>query len=253
MLVPETDGLFRRVEPIIELETLDGPVASPNFIVHRTGPQTALAPDGARYFVKGQSDQVTFAEVAGLRLARSVGMCVPSAALCAFNGNIYAGSLEVECPVRNVEPFLGAPHLVENHSILYEVIAVDTWLANDDRNMGNVVGSQVGFGRVALTMIDFEGSKTLRELPTLTVANVRPRSLWPKEDLGRALRPSRPSYRNLEMIEKIRVVTRENLTGILSPIAQQIPSVTWCDGSIDVLFNRAQQIQQLVEEVWDAS
>jgi hypothetical protein len=58
---------------------------------------------------------------------------------------------------------------------LFEVIAVDTWLVNDDRNMGNIVGSSVGDGRIEVFMIDFEKSRTLAQNP-FTILPERPTS-----------------------------------------------------------------------------
>jgi len=57
------------------------------------------------------------------------------------------------------------------------MIVVDCRLANDDRNVGNLVGTPAGNRQIRLTMIDFEKSKTLAMNPTIEAANLDPRRL----------------------------------------------------------------------------
>jgi hypothetical protein len=136
---------------------------------------------------------------------------------------------------------------------LYAVIAVDTWLANDDRKMGNLVGSPADDGRILLSMIDFEKSKTLRRNPTIESAGVEPRALWPTSELGDLLKQTKPPTLPVDVIRRIQAVTRERIEAIIRPVAEDLPFVDWSDSSIDLLTNRAERIRALLGEVWRAN
>jgi hypothetical protein len=192
-------------------------------------------------------------EVVGCLLATEVGLRVPAAAVCNFNGQLCAGVLEVEHFIRTVAPWLLTANRIVNRSDLYAVIAVDTWLANDDRNMGNLVGSPADEGCILLSMIDFERSKTLRRNPTIECAGVEPRKLWPTSELGSLLRQTKPAAPPADSIERIRAVTRRRTETIIRPVADELPFVDWSGNSIDVLASRAERIRALLEEVWRAN
>jgi len=171
----------------------------------------------------------------------------------SFNGQLCAGVEEVEHPIRGVAPWLVNANGVVNRNDLYAVIAVDTWLANDDRNMGSLVGSPADNGRILLSMIDFEKSKTLGRNPTVTSAQVEPRRLWPTGELGTLLKETKPLVPPIEMIQRIQSVTRQRIGAIIRPVADELPFVDWSDNSIDVLAKRAERIRALLEEVWRAN
>jgi hypothetical protein len=209
--------------------------------------------DGNTYYVKGWDDEVAFAEVVGCKLAAEIGLRVPAAAVCSFNGQVCAGVREVEHFIRVIAPWLSNPNQIVNRTDLYAVIAVDTWLANDDRNMNNLVGSAIGQGQIALSMIDFEKSKTLRRNPTIQSAGVEPRSFWPTSELGAILRRNKPLAPPLDCVLRIQGLTRQRLEAIIRPVAEELPFVNWGDNSLDTLVNRAERIRALLEEVWRAN
>jgi len=203
--------------------------------------------------VKGWDSDVAFSEVVGCSLATEVGLRVPAATVCTFNGQLCAGVEEVEHPIRGVAPWLANANGIVNRNDLYAVIAVDTWLANDDRNMGNLVGSPADDGRILLSMIDFEKSKTLGRNPTIASAQVEPRRFWPTGELGTLLKQTMPLVPPVDAIQRIQAMTRQRIEGIIRPVAAELPFVDWRDNSIDVLARRAERIRALLEEVWRAN
>lgn len=237
----------------IELLTRDEPVTAPAGLVYSTNPRTAEATDGrGRYFVKGPEPEIVFAEMAGCLLAGKVGLHVPTVAACLFDGLTYCGTREVADVGRNIEPWLRAPERVTNFSDVYSVIAVDVWLANTDRNMGNVLGRSAGKGRVDLIMIDFEKSTALRPNPTVQCPLVEAKKLWPREALGALLHKKKPIQPPTVVTGKIVdfVAKRSNVADVVGAVANVCPGVTWAENSIDVLVNRGSTITKLVGEVW---
>lgn len=189
----------------------------------------------------------------GCLLATEAGLRVPEATVCTFNGQLCAGVEEVEHPIRGVAPWLVNANRIVNRNDLYAVIAVDTWLANDDRNMGNMVGSPADDGRILLSMIDFEKSKTLGRNPIIMSTQVEPRRLWPTGELGTLLRQAKPPTLPDDTIQRIQAMTRQRIEAIIRPVLDELPFVDWGDNSIDVLTRRAERIRVLLEEVWRAN
>ena len=84
-------------------------------------------------------------------------------------------------------------HRVSNFEDLFSVIVIDIWLANKDRNFGNVVGRpQRGGGQIEFVFIDFEKSVTLRPHPIVSSTAVKASELWPSDELGNKLRARKP-------------------------------------------------------------
>jgi hypothetical protein len=178
---------------LIALTTLDEKVVGEPGKVYSTDPHVALGPDGKTYFVKGCNDAIAFKEVVGCLLAARCGLKIPLAALCTIgqNEDVYAGVEEVPNAQRNIRPWLRDRKRIRNREDLYGVIAVDTWLVNDDRNMGNLVGSPIGDGYIDVFMIDFEKSRALGPSPFTAIAEVEAKRLWPTAELGGLLRVGR--------------------------------------------------------------
>jgi len=235
---------------LIELIALNNEVPGPVGIVYSTSPKTAIGIDGRTYYVKGRNDSIAFAEVCGCRLAAAVGLPAPEAHVGLFGEDWYAAVAEVEQKIQNVGPWLYSPAGIFNIEDLFGAIVVDCWLGNDDRNMGNLVGTPAGNRQIRLTMIDFEKSKTLGVNPTFQTANLNPIRLWPTGELGARLRqivPERPPRRYLD---SVRSVTANAVSEIVLAVVREVPVVTWGESSIDVLVRRAQRIQILTEEIW---
>ncbi len=178
---------------LITLATIEEPVLGEPGKVFSTSPEVAIGDDGKTYYIKGRNGSTAFAEVVGCRLAAMAGLKVPNAYVGNFNGDLYAAVESVPAANRNIRPWLQDQIRIKNQSHLFEVIAVDTWLVNDDRNMGNLVASSLGNGHIDVFMIDFEKSRTLAESPFLGSGEVPPRRLWPTAQLGGILRQNRPS------------------------------------------------------------
>ncbi len=105
-----------------------------------------------------QALQQYLGQIAGTLLAREVGLSVPDIAACYLSGETYAGSRKVEDAIREIDPWLARPQKVPNFGQLFETVVVDGWLANKDRNIGNVLARPIGGSRVEFVMIDFEKS-----------------------------------------------------------------------------------------------
>lgn len=143
----------------------------------------AIGADRLTYYIKGRNNPTAFSEVAGCRLAALAGLKVPPAHVADFGGDRYAAVESVPRAQRNIRPWLQDLARINNPLHLFEVIAIDTWLVNDDRNMGNIVGAATGKGRVDAYMIDFEKSRTLAENPFMASGAVEPRHLWPTAEI----------------------------------------------------------------------
>lgn len=235
---------------MISIRTIERAVVGEPGKVFSTAPEVAIGDDGKTYYIKGQNSRVTFSEVVGCRLAALAGLDVPNAHVGSFDGSLYAAIESVPSPYRDIRPWLRDQRRIANPEKLFEVIAVDTWLVNDDRNMGNVVGSAIGNGRINLFMIDFEKSRALGESPFIGSGVVEPRCLWPTAELGSILRQIRPPQCPRVVVEKIRAISVQQLRDSILPVAAELPFVSWHESTIEVLARRAQDIDSLVENVW---
>jgi hypothetical protein len=176
---------------LIELASIEDPVIGEPGKVYSTGPRIASGLDGRTFYVKNKSLEVIFKEVVGCRLAAACDLKVPDSYLCKFQTEVYAGVVAVPKAQRSIRPWLQNIEKINNVGDLYNVIAVDVWLANNDRNMGNLVGCALKDGQIDVYMIDFEASLALGPNPFTSVA-VEPKALWPTAELGAILKAGRP-------------------------------------------------------------
>jgi hypothetical protein len=183
-------------------------------------------------------------------LASVVGLRVPTASVCSLNGELFGGVESVPRAQRNIRPWLRDVRRINNLTDLFSVIAADTWLANDDRNMGNVVGSSLGDGRIDVFMIDFEKSRTLAQNPFMGSGTLEPTRLWPRAELGQILRRIQPKSCPEPILERIKRMTPLQISDVVMPIAAELPFIGWYGASVEVLSRRAKNIVRLVEEVW---
>ncbi len=221
--------------------------------VFSTAPEIAVGEDGKTYFIKGRNSGTAFAEVVGCKLAALAGLTVPPAHVGIYGDDRYAAVEAVPTSQRSIEPWLSQMQRIRNRSQLYEVVAVDTWLVNDDRNMGNLVGGGVRDGTIDVYMIDFEKSRTLGESPFMSAGAIDPSRLWPTAQLGHFLRPSRPAAGPFEIVNRIMTLSHRQIQEIVLPVAQELPIVTWHDASVDLLHRRAQNLDTLVRTVWHST
>lgn len=175
---------------------------------------------------------------------------MPEARVGTFRGHLYAAVESVPKPERNIRPWLLSPDRIRNRGHLFEVIAVDAWLVNDDRNMGNLVGSHIGSGQIEVFMIDFEKSRSLADQPFMSSGSIDPKRLWPTAELGTVLNETRPSRCPAGVLDRIRALSAEEIRETILPVASELPFVTWQQSSVELLARRAKNIDTLVEEVW---
>lgn len=234
------------------LLTIDEQIRAPYDVVYSTDPRRAEGANHLRYFIKGPELEIVFAEIAGCLLAREVGLIVPDVAACEFAGETYAGSVKVDEAVRDIEPWLNRPQRVTNFDDVFRSIVVDLWLANKDRNIGNILGDpRPGRGRIDLVFIDFEKSATLRQYPMVRTPLLDPRELWPSGILGAALRRNKPLIPPADIIDRIRSLTDQRYSEIVNEVEVAINvEIEWKDGCVGVLSQRGAQIRQLSEALW---
>lgn len=243
---------LRRMLKTINLLTLDEDVAGPDNIVYSTSPQTATVEDGTKYFVKGPDPIIAFAELAGCLLAQAVGLVVAPVSVCCFESDKFCGSQEVATIGRNVAPWLD-PKRTTNFQDLYAAVVVDVWLANIDRNLGNVVARGIPGGKAELVFIDFEKSAALRPNPRISPNMIPPAQLWPSGELGDILRRAKPLHPPAPAISKIQAFVKQpqGVQSIIRSVCAQLEEVEWWDGSVDTVISRGSAIQKLAGEVWD--
>lgn len=233
-----------------DLLTLDSRVSAPEGIVYSTSPRRAEGEDGCSYFVKGPEVEVTFPELAGCAFAIEVGLIVPPVAVCTFGDDKYCGSRKVADSLRDVAAWLKRPQKISNRNDLYTVIVVDAWLANTDRNHGNVLGRSTHRSEIEVVMIDFEKSKTLRPNPIIESGMVGPTSLWPSGELGVVLKREKPLHPPQQIMDRIGQVTSQKCAEIVNEVVGKLGPVAWADNSIEAVSRRAARIGEIAGEVW---
>lgn len=178
-------------------------------------------------------------------------MKVPDSYLCHFQSEVYAGVVAVPKAQRSIRPWLKSMERINNADDLYHVVAVDTWLANNDRNMGNLVGCPLKDGRIDVYMIDFEASLALGPNPFTSVA-IEPKTLWPTTELGAILKAGRPKECPQGILDKIHNIEERTIRDLVNPCAATLEAITWGEDSIQVLLRRAAKIHDHVKAVWSA-
>lgn len=153
------------------------PALAPEGIVYSTSPEIGVATTGGRYYIKGPDSTLVAAETLGYTLAELVGLPVPRWALMKTKAGICFASRS--CSVNSGVTLLLQEPEVSNPEFWSQCVAFDMWIANPDRNSGNVVAETVGRGRIKLHAIDFEKARVLRgqsrfTLETLTLSHFLP-------------------------------------------------------------------------------
>ncbi|ADW67347.1 hypothetical protein [Granulicella tundricola] len=235
---------------VTELRSLDGVVGEDSGLIHSTRPERATGYDGLSYFVKGPELEIVFAELTGCILANAVELPVPCARVCSFQGNLLAGTRKISQVRAAIDMFISSPRLVTNHETLYDAAVVDVWLANYDRNMGNIVGTPNGGSKIDFVFIDFEKSIVLRQYPNMLAAQRAPRDFWPSEDLGRLMSERKPLFPPPGIMSRIRGMNENRCLEISAEVADALGGVPWHEDTAFVLAARAANIERLTREVW---
>ena len=120
--------------------------------------------------------------------------------------------------------------------------------------MGNIVAEPVGGANrdlIKLLAIDFEKSDVLRGVSRFILATHDPRDLFPTAELGDICRELPfPA----DTCARIANVTRVDTQRIITEVETSLASIATPSSSstTDHIMHRAQQIDSLVREVWNA-
>lgn len=238
--------------PLIQLIDKGIKVATPENVVYSTDPHRANGLDGKVYFVKGPELEIVIAEVVAHLLARDLQLRVPDfgVVLSAEDAPLFA-SCEVPHCHRTVDDWI-VRRRITNHDLLPRLVVFDIWVANKDRNIGNLVGAEVQTGtdvKIALVAIDFEKSVAIRgPYPLTTVDTIPVRQLWPSGILGDLVQgvPCPGDF-----CETIEHVSESQIEAAFASIESRLGTeVPWKESSVSVLMKRAKKIRKLVAEVW---
>lgn len=229
------------------------PVTPPQGLVYSTNPMHARATDGHTYILKGPETSVVFAEAACYQLAALVGLSVPPCRLCTLPGSGSVVFASRELRTRSALETIVRTGRTLNPELLEETIAFDVWVANEDRNMGNIVGEPHvtnGTGIVRLYAIDFEKAAVLAGIDRFSVTAMPAAKFWPTGVLGDLCGGLTVPT---EFCGRISEVQRPAIAGLVQQTVWDLnmPQVPWIDTAIDVLVQRAARIVALVHEVWN--
>jgi hypothetical protein len=243
--------------PEVVLATNGGPMEKPLNIVYSTNPQLALAEDGAKYCVKGAEDiGIVLAEILGHVLASYVQIPVPDYAVGRFDEAgppVFASAL-LENAMRDVEPWVKV-NRVSDTGMLSRLIALDIWLANNDRNIGNLLGRPEATstnGSIELVAIDFEKAATVRKTaPTFEIPTMPPKSFWPRGILGTYCR-TRANIAQAEL-PRFRAITDGQIQNAVngSFAAVRMDNAEKMDTVITILKKRRDNLKALLQEEWN--
>lgn len=239
--------------PTVQLLDEGTKVTAPENVFYSTDPRKVMGVDGHTYFVKGPGYDIVVAEAVAHLLAKEVGLKVPDFGIVlAEDGQAPSfASREVPQCLREVDSWILRKR-VTNLDILPRLVVFDVWVANKDRNIGNIVGSEVQLGadvKITLTAIDFEKSIALRgPYPMTTVNMIPPSKLWPSGTLGDMIKGISIPEDFCATIEHVSESQMEN--AFASVEAHFGEEVDWKKSTVRVLQVRSAKIRELLREVW---
>jgi hypothetical protein len=234
---------------------LDEPqnVVPPEGLVYSNAPRVAQSTAGPSYILKGPDLPVVVAEALGYSLAPLVGLTVPDWALCRVPSEAGIFFASRELPVRSGIEFLIGTDAVLNPDLVPACIAFDLWVANTDRNVGNIVAepqsSRRGRGVVVLHAIDFEKAQVLRGTDRFTIGGMPLRRFCPTDALA-ALVVGLP--KPLDFCKTVRALPPKQIDGLFEELVWAMDGavIPWRDSAADQLVRRAERLEQYVEEAW---
>ena len=243
------------IVPEVSLVTKGPPVKAALNVVYSTAPVSALDEFGNHYFVKGEDDhRIVLAEAISHVFAGLLEIPVPSYAVGRFGGNgpaVFASSV-VDNATRDVSLWIQRGK-VSNPDMLTRLVALDVWVANNDRNMGNLLGrpSNTDANMIELVAIDFEKAAVVRKTaPLIEIAAMPAKGFWPRGDLGTRCK-SFLKWSNADL-ERISAVSDENIAQVVASCVAAVRCDSAQNDSIShVLKKRRDGISVLVKEVWN--
>lgn len=231
-----------------------GPMTAPEGIVYSTSPQSALDQDGNRYVTKGAGDVDTVvAELIGYKFAELLEIPVPGFGVGRFGGQggpLFVSEMLVDAQ-RDVSFWLKKKRFTNENAIV-RLLALDVWIANNDRNMGGLLGrpTNAGSGKIEVVAIDFEKAQVVRsETPLTEIPLMRPKAFWPTGQLGALCR----EILNLDLrVVADFAVFNENRVGQIVDccVAAVGDGFKKRDSVCIALQRRLAKLHDLVEEAW---
>jgi hypothetical protein len=236
------------VIPTISIVTLidRSPVIAPEGLVYSTSPLSCLDTEGNSYVVKGPEPNIVVAEALGYMLALELGIGVPEFAFAKFQDSsaLWFASKKMETGLRDVSPILrsgGARYAI----FLSELAVFDAWVANLDRNIGNLLIAP-GLGLIA---IDFEKSQALRgPHPLLEATMIDPRKLRPSGVLTASI--PKPLQGD-GMLRRVDGLTDARIRVIVQTVeAAMGGGFTWATSTTSSLIHRRKQLREILKAAW---
>ncbi|MHB1310992.1 MAG: hypothetical protein ACYC3L_03160 [Gemmatimonadaceae bacterium] len=193
------------------------------------------------------------AEHLGYALARHCELPVPASALCRSeaSSDVFFASRMSDRPLRFPADALlrldrGGVGLLE------DCVALDVWVANEDRNPGNIIGiPNGGYGNpgFSLCLIDFEKSLLLSGKSGIEVNMMSAKQFMPKEALRTFL--PRPRRRTA-VIDRIAGIAPDVIRGHFADLETAIGErIAWKDTATHFLVERAKGLKDLLREAYD--
>lgn len=203
--------------------------------------------------LKGPDHQVVFSETIAYELAATVGLRVPAYGLChvPWGDGIYFASEKLGH--RHSLELLWPTEKIANRELLSQVIVFDIWIANIDRNIGNLVYDSFVDGsetRLIIYAIDFEKSEVLRgDKDRFTIEALPLENMWPRETLGKLCNGLPVPY---EFCTRIESITEDEVATAFGVWEDDLglPRIEWSERARSHLMSRARRIRNLVHEVW---
>ena len=240
--------------PEVNLVSKCGAMSRPEGIVYSTAPESALADDGKRYVIKGAGDvAVVMGELIGYKFAQVLRIPVPGFGVGRFGGEgepVFACAL-LEDVFRDTSAWFAAGKVANMDAVL-RLLALDAWIANNDRNMNNLLGRAAANkpGEIEVVAIDFEKARVARsETPLVEIPTMKPSSFWPTGDLGRLCRQKLKL--DLGVVKEFSKLSEACVNRVVDSCVLAVGnSFTRRDSVCTVLNKRLDKLGVILKEVW---
>jgi hypothetical protein len=163
---------------------------------------------------------------------------------------VFASAV-IENVTRDVTPWIKT-RKVRNFDMLAKLIVLDTWLANNDRNIGNLLGRDAGSdGEIEFVAIDFEKAAVVRKsAPLIEIPMMPPKSFWPRGLLGEMCR--NVIKLNVQTLDIFKKISDEKIAQVVVTSSAAVRcGEERNDSIINVLKKRRDNLSKLVNDVWN--
>lgn len=236
-----------RVHPIEQGARLE-PLASG--VIYARDPWLALATDGMSYLLKNTDPLVVLAEVLASQLADLLGIPTPRWGYYRNGNHVhYASRFETYSIRERAEVFFAGDQIANLH-VLGQIAVFDQWIANPDRNEGNVLlVSHPSEGKARLMAIDHERARLLRGDSYLQLPE-DPGAFLPHGFLRRYLVSS--GGFDQTTVDRIERLTEEEIETCVRHVRVQagnplsVLNCEYADRCCQSLFSRARHIRDVI-------